>query len=172
MIQRLLNFEKKGEGSPTKLSSNLYLTMSERFDCVQPQLGDVCMKLHQEILCFRDSAKDIFHELHGMKKQLISKIQGMVKKCVPQGHIDVYGSHSTQLCLPWSDVDLIVSGNVQATDAAFGSSSILALIDSEIKQPGKYPWIAELTFIAAATVPVIKIKCHLDLKGHENSRYA
>ena len=29
-------------------------------------------------------------------------------KSIPNSEVKVYGSHATQLCLPWSDIDLVI----------------------------------------------------------------
>ena len=28
---------------------------------------------------------------------------------IPNADVQVYGSHATELCLPWSDIDLVVN---------------------------------------------------------------
>jgi len=32
----------------------------------------------------------------------------VIKKAIPNGDVKVYGSHATKLCLPWSDIDLVI----------------------------------------------------------------
>ena len=31
-----------------------------------------------------------------------------MKKTIPNSEVQVYGSHATKLCLPWSDIDLVI----------------------------------------------------------------
>jgi len=64
--------------------------------------------LHEEILVFRESVKDILHEMAPIKEQLIKNITSIIKKAVPNSEVKVYGSHATKLCLPWSDIDLVL----------------------------------------------------------------
>ena len=69
---------------------------------------DFYAKLHDEVILFRDSVKDILHEMEPIKEHIIQKITAVVKKCMPNCDVKVYGSHATQLCLPWSDIDLVI----------------------------------------------------------------
>lgn len=43
-----------------------------------------------------------------IKEQLIKNISSIIKKAVPMSEVNVYGSHATKLCLPWSDIDLVI----------------------------------------------------------------
>jgi DNA polymerase sigma len=43
-----------------------------------------------------------------IKEQIIENITAVIKKAVPQSEVRVYGSHATKLCLPWSDIDLVI----------------------------------------------------------------
>ena len=46
-----------------------------------------------------------------LKEQLIQNISAVIKKALPQSEVRVYGSHATKLCLPWSDIDLVIITN-------------------------------------------------------------
>ena len=47
-------------------------------------------------------------EVHPIKNEIINQISSIISKNMPAVGIDVYGSHATQLCLHWSDIDLVV----------------------------------------------------------------
>ena len=87
------------------------MVMEDRFD-VNHRLSDCyteqMTKLNEEILLFRDSIRDIFIDLEPLKEKLISNILSVIKNCIPGGDLEVYGSYATKLCLPWSDIDLVV----------------------------------------------------------------
>jgi len=42
---------------------------------------------------------------------LIQNISAVIKKALPYSEVRVYGSHATKLCLPWSDIDLVIITN-------------------------------------------------------------
>jgi DNA polymerase sigma len=43
-----------------------------------------------------------------LKEYLIENITAVIKKALPYSEVRVYGSHATKLCLPCSDIDLVV----------------------------------------------------------------
>lgn len=65
-------------------------------------------RLSDEILAFRESVRDILTEMQPIKEQLIKNITSVIKKAIPNSDVRVYGSHATKLCLPWSDIDLVI----------------------------------------------------------------
>lgn len=46
--------------------------------------------------------------MHPIKQEIIGQISKLITRSIPAVDIDVYGSHATQLCLHWSDIDLVV----------------------------------------------------------------
>ena len=65
-------------------------------------------KLHDEIILFDESVKSIMEEIEPIKKMIIDKISMFIKQVIPNGEVEVYGSHATKLCLHWSDIDLVL----------------------------------------------------------------
>jgi len=47
-------------------------------------------------------------EMEPIKKTIIDKIASFIKSVIPNGDVEVYGSHATKLCLHWSDIDLVL----------------------------------------------------------------
>ena len=47
-------------------------------------------------------------EIEPIKKMIIDKISNFIKQVIPNGEVEVYGSHATKLCLHWSDIDLVL----------------------------------------------------------------
>jgi|LauGreDrversion4_2_1035121.scaffolds.fasta_scaffold89947_2 DNA polymerase sigma len=87
--------------------------MIERFEIMSQEEiaqdhNDILKKLHIEILQFRDAVKDILAEMQPIKEKLIENITAVIKRALPNSEVKVYGSHATRLCLPWSDIDLVV----------------------------------------------------------------
>ena len=98
------------------MQNNKLVNMMERFENntqekIVAEHNDVYNKLHEEILQFRDAVKDILMEMQPLKEQLIDNISAVVKKALPNSEVKVYGSHATKLCLPWSDIDLVIITN-------------------------------------------------------------
>jgi DNA polymerase sigma len=68
----------------------------------------VYRKLSNEIMQFRYDVREILSEVHPIKNEIINQLSQIIGKNLPTVGIDVYGSHATQLCLHWSDIDLVV----------------------------------------------------------------
>ena len=82
------------------------LKHSEQMYSRYPQ--QVYNKLHDEILLFEESVKSIMNEMDPIKTIIIEKISSFIKQVIPNGEVEVYGSHATKLCLHWSDIDLVL----------------------------------------------------------------
>lgn len=77
-----------------------------------------------------------------LKEQLIENISAVIKKALPQSEIKVYGSHATKLCLPWSDIDLVIitpqtssvgKHHHSLQDSIYSPKSVLAQINRELQ---------------------------------------
>jgi len=76
-----------------------------------------------------EGVKSIMNEMDPIKTIIIEKISSFIKQVIPNGEVEVYGSHATKLCLHWSDIDLVLKprshegGIVRANSANSGSDS-------------------------------------------------
>ena len=108
----------------------------ERYEQMTPQQSiqdqnDVYNKLHLEILQFRDSVKDVLAEMQPLKEHLINNISAIIKRAIPQSEVKVYGSHATKLCLPWSDIDIVIITKGGSNDIHY-PRSVLSQVHSEL----------------------------------------
>lgn len=64
--------------------------------------------LHNEILLFEQQIRE--HKLKNaeISSQIVERIKMMTTKIHPDLRILIYGSFATDLCMPWSDIDLVV----------------------------------------------------------------
>lgn len=66
-----------------------------------------------------------------LKEQLIENITAIIQKAIPHSEVKVYGSHATKLCLPWSDIDLVIITNGKG-GMSDHPKSVLSLINQEL----------------------------------------
>jgi DNA polymerase sigma len=59
------------------------------------------------------------------------KITNIIKKAVPNSEVKVYGSHATKLCLPWSDIDLVII--IPKNESYHNPKSVLSHIARELQ---------------------------------------
>ena len=120
-------------------------------DCLSADLTDfeIFVKLRIE------KEKDIYDTL-------IKNIQNAVDKSIPNYVVNLYGSHATNLCLPWSDLDVVLiqskkilenGGNIDM-DFQDDNSILLSKLYEYIS---KEPWVKDCKLISKASVPIIKI---------------
>ena len=120
-------------------------------DCLSADLTDfeIFVKLRIE------KEKDIYDTL-------IKNIQNAVDKSIPNYVVNLYGSHATNLCLPWSDLDVVLiqskkiienGGNIDM-DFQDDNSILLSKLYEYIS---KEPWVKDCKLISTASVPIIKI---------------
>lgn len=166
------------------LNTNRLINMIERFELppstaspssvVDPAIQDqnnVYNKLHMEILQFRDAVKEILQEMQPLKERLIENITALIKKAVPNCEVRVYGSHATKLCLPWSDIDLVIIP--KTSEMGYNPKSVLSLVNRELQNEVQNKWVSSVTFVDNATVPVVKVNSHIkDLLIHSNGSQA
>ena len=120
-------------------------------DCLSADLTDfeIFVKLRIE------KEKDIYDTL-------IKNIQNSVDKSIPNYVVNLYGSHATNLSLPWSDLDVVLiqskkilenGGNIDM-DYQDDNSILLSKLYEYIS---KEPWVKDCKLISKASVPIIKI---------------
>jgi non-canonical poly(A) RNA polymerase PAPD5/7 len=119
-------------------------------------------RLHEEILVFRESVRDILAEMQPIKEQLIRNITKIIKKAVPNSDVQVYGSHATKLCLPWSDIDLVIVAAKNDTVSVHNPKSVLSQITRELQAEISHHWVRQVNFVENASVPVVKVSCQID----------
>jgi len=128
------------------------------------------ISLHEEIKYFVNYISPTREEIL-MRENVIKKISAIVKSLWHSAEIEVFGSFSTQLFLPYSDIDLVISGV-----KLFDLSALFKLRDEIHKQKAT----TNLQLIANAKVPIIKLTdsycgCTVDISfnvpnGPENTK--
>lgn len=91
-----------------------------------------------------------------LKEHLIETLTTVIQKALPYSEVKVYGSHATKLCLPWSDIDLVIVPRQQEIHAP---KSVLAQVNRELQNELQNKWVSNVQFIDNATVPVVKVSC-------------
>lgn len=116
--------------------------------------------LHQEILCFEKSILEINEQERPLLDKLIDKIGEMVREihpdsavCLKLTQLHIFGSFATGLCLPWSDIDILLE--IKNRDPT--GIDYLHSIDLHMD---KYSSIVKTKkYIRGASYPVLKIEC-------------
>ncbi|XP_068616238.1 terminal nucleotidyltransferase 4A-like [Brachionichthys hirsutus] len=103
--------------------------------------------LHEEIVDFFNFISPRPEE-EAMRRGVVSRIEGVIKDLWPTARVEIFGSFSTGLYLPTSDIDLVVFGKwihppLQELEQALKRDNVA----------GSYP----IKVLDKATVPIIKL---------------
>ena len=106
--------------------------------CLQKDLVDYQKFIEEEIEKKREKIDDI-------KAQLQSVVNEIDSNYV----VNLYGSYSTGLCLPWSDIDTVITSKDGHYDIGFLTKLNNRLSTKE--------WVKEQQYLDRATIPIIKL---------------
>lgn len=108
----------------------------------------------------KEYSSEIYIENEQLKKKIdniICLLDDQVKKYLGDEYkIDTYGSRSTGLCLPKSDIDLVISGPITINNDNNEFKKYLEFLFKNLEQNA--PFIKDIKFINKTKVPIIKIK--------------
>lgn len=107
--------------------------------------------LQKDILDFQEYTKDQIKKNRVYIDELIKLVKQAVNDSIPDYEVNLYGSHATNLCLPWSDLDIVLVNKkvVFSNNYSALQSLYLTLYDK--------PWIKSIKFIDATLIPIIKL---------------
>jgi DNA polymerase sigma len=92
--------------------------------------------LQRDILDFQEFTKEQIKKVKSTQEELIKLIQDAVQEVMPDYEVKLYGSHATNLCLQWSDLDVVLihKRNYNASNyTALQSLYINLLVNSILK---------------------------------------
>ena len=111
-------------------------------------------RLHDEVCVFSNYVS----EVTTMRQPILLRMIELLRACVHQlwstAEVECYGSFMTGLCLPTSDLDLVLKGVNTNQQAALVQLSTVLRKQKE--------WLQSLNAISTAKVPVIKLQACLE----------
>ena len=88
-------------------------------------------------------------------EELVKNVQNVVKECTPEYEVHLYGSHATNLCLPWSDLDIVlISKNNNNQISSEDKHLLLSKLYDNLRHQ---PWVRDTNYISSANIPIIKL---------------
>ncbi len=76
--------------------------------------------LQKDILDFQEYNKGIIRKQKPIQEELLKLIQEAVNEIsLDTYEVKIYGSHATNLCLPWSDLDLVLVNKKNSSTYSF-----------------------------------------------------
>jgi non-canonical poly(A) RNA polymerase PAPD5/7 len=134
-------------------------TLEKKFSTFKYEDKYIMKCLQKDILDFQDYTKDQIKRNKIVLDELIRLVQVTVNECIPEYEVKLYGSHATNLCLPSSDLDIVLLNKRTgySNDYRVLQTLYIALIDK--------PWKKSIKFIDTALIPIIKINSSDELNS-------
>ncbi|KAG6611735.1 DNA polymerase sigma [Phytophthora cinnamomi] len=109
--------------------------------------------LHDEILEYTRYTKKTVDKMAVHIEQMIANVRASVLSLWPQSKVETFGSYSTGIWLPSSDVDLVILDVVDVNDSQMTARHLKELA----KVLEKKKWVESLLVLDTAKVPVLKL---------------
>ncbi|TMW64856.1 hypothetical protein Poli38472_009023 [Pythium oligandrum] len=115
--------------------------------------SNVTDRLHTEILDYATYTRSTVAEMTVHIEQMITNVRDCVHSLWSKAQIEPYGSYSTGIWLPSSDVDLVILGVVEIHDRTLTVKSLRQLADALRSQS----WVESIVVLDTAKIPVLKL---------------
>ena len=116
--------------------------------------------LSKDIKDYQQFVKEHIEREQSLYDTLINNIQFSVNESIHDYDVHLYGSHATNLCLPWSDLDVVLvprnNNNNNNQNSNINNQILLNQLYENIK---KKEWVKESKYISSASIPIIKLIC-------------
>ena len=108
--------------------------------------------LQKDLLDFQDYVNEKLKHINPKINDLINLIQTSVNESIGKEYeVKLYGSHATNLCLPWSDLDVVICRK----DNQFSNS--YSPLHDLFKNLQDKNYFKNINYIGATNIPLIKI---------------
>ena len=126
--------------------------------CLQKDLTDYQAYVKEQISLKKPVIQEILQELQSVVNEINSNYK-----------VNLYGSYCTGLCLPWSDIDTVITCESGPKDEFF-----LSRLNYKLSQK---PWVREHKFIENTAIPIIKLisndkfNFHIDISEESEKHF-
>lgn len=129
----------------------IFRTLSTKFESNSYNDTYIIKCLQRDLLDYKAYVCDIIAQKRPIIDQLISSIQEVVDEINPDYKVNLYGSYTTGLCLPWSDIDVVL---INQKDSHYADDYLLGRLYGKLvtKQ-----WVKQHKYIKSTNIPIIKL---------------
>ncbi|CEG47612.1 DNA polymerase sigma [Plasmopara halstedii] len=113
----------------------------------------VAEALHEEILAYSSYTKKMVDKMAVHVEQMITNVRASVQSIWSHAKVETFGSYSTGIWLPSSDVDLVILNVVENNDSLLISKHLRELA----KELETKAWVDSVLCLDTAKIPVLKL---------------
>lgn len=106
--------------------------------------------LQKDLTDYQAYVREIISHKRPTIDEIINNIQQAVDEINSDYKVNLYGSYSTGLCLPWSDIDVVLINQTEHHVEDYMLSKLYMKLTSK-------PWIKSHKFIETTNIPIIKL---------------
>lgn len=106
--------------------------------------------LQKDLTDYQAYVREIISHKRPTIDEIINNIQQAVDEINSDYKVNLYGSYSTGLCLPWSDIDVVLINQTDHHVEDYMLSKLYMKLTSK-------PWIKSHKFIETTNIPIIKL---------------
>lgn len=163
--------EKKNElfksfpGKNQEDKSNKNISLKEyrelKFQPPKPDETLITKTLQKDLLDYSQFIQAEINKKKMFVMKVISNIQAAVNELTEDFEVQVYGSYATGLCLPWSDLDLVlVNRNINNIHLPppFSLKNVCEVLATK-------PWVYSIKLIDHGSIHIVKINTKEDFKN-------
>ena len=128
--------------------------------------------LQNDILQFQEHTREGIRKCKTVQEELIRLIQESVNEVMPDFDVKLYGSHATNLCLQWSDLDVVL---INRKNSSISNNNDLYSLFINLRDKG---WKKTIKYIDSAAIPIIKLtsieqynSMYIDISVQDSKHY-
>ena len=141
----------------TNYLNKKYINYNYDLDSIQDKDKDnyIINCLSKDITDFQKYVTYNISALSNVFKELLFNVEKSVNDTIPDYQVHLYGSHATNLCLPWSDLDIVLipKNNININRGDNNHALLSKLYENLRNQK----WVKDINYISNASIPIIKI---------------
>jgi len=159
----ILNFPEK------PLSEEEFKFLEGKFHSQSYDHNYIVSCLQKDLTDYQAYVKEQISQKRPVIEEILKELQEVVNEINVNYIVNLYGSYCTGLCLPWSDIDTVITCKNGQTDEYFLSRLYYKLISK--------PWVREHKFIENTAIPIIKLvsndkfNFHIDISEESEKHF-
>lgn len=152
LFQSIPNHNYNINNEPVQLSQKEYY--EKKF--ISPPITDeyIIKTLDKDLKDYATYIKSLIKAKMPITEEIIKQIKTAIHIVLPDHTLDVYGSYATGLCLPWSDIDLVLTSS---SEQQMQTNVIIYNLKRLATYIGTQKWVAHMNIVDNNSIPVIKI---------------
>ena len=129
----------------------------------------IIKSLQKDLIDYQEYIEEIISHKKPIIQELLKELQNTVDEINTNYKVNLYGSYCTGLCLPWSDMDTVISFTPGHQEEHFLNKLFLKLISK--------PWVKSYKFIGNTNIPIIKLvsndkyNFHIDISVQDDNHF-